>query len=100
MCRDLAQKEGTTAEAFIVGLLSTLGDRLETPLEDLLDALALSPAIAFALLFNEGPLGHLLQQVKHIEKEEWSELDTSQIARDDYANSYQLALSCCSADRV
>lgn len=101
MCRQLAKTDSSLPadEAFLVGLLSTLDEILETPLEDLLDSLALSPEIAFALLFHEGPLGHLLQQVKHYEKEEWSELDTSRIARDDYANSYQLALSCCSTER-
>ena len=64
-CQALARKEGETPpdEAFLVGLLSTLGEALETPLEDLLDTLALSPEIAFALLFAEGPLGQLLQQV-------------------------------------
>jgi EAL and modified HD-GYP domain-containing signal transduction protein len=93
MCRDLVLRSGTGSadEAFLVGLLSTLGDALETPLEGLLDSLALAPDIAFALLFAEGPLGHLLEQVKHIEKGEWNELDTSQLARDDYSSSYQAA---------
>lgn len=101
MCRSLAQLETRLPadEAFLVGLLSTLNEALHTPMEDLLDSLALSPDIAFALLFGEGPLGHLLQQVKHFEKEEWGELDTSRIDRNDYANSYQLALSCCSTER-
>jgi EAL and modified HD-GYP domain-containing signal transduction protein len=99
MCKDLARKDsGSSAdEAFLVGLLSTLGDILETPLEDLLDSLALAPDIAFALLFTEGPLGHLLQQVRHVESQEWSELDTRHITRDDYANSYQMALQCAEA---
>ncbi len=102
MCRALAEKEGSVSadEAFLVGLLSTLNEALETPLEDLLDSLALSTDIAFALLFDEGPLGHLLQQVRHFEKEEWTKLDTSHIARDDYTSSYQIALKnapaeCC-----
>ena len=96
MCRGLAEKEGKAIadEAFLVGLLSTLNEALDTPLEDLLDSLALSPDIAFALLFGEGALGHLLEQVKHFEKEEWAELDTTHIDRDDYDNSYQMALSC------
>ncbi|MEN8169528.1 MAG: HDOD domain-containing protein [Pseudomonadota bacterium] len=102
MCRELAQKELTISsdEAFVVGLFSTLEEALETPLEDLLDSISLSPATAFALIFGEGPLGHLLRQVKHFEKEEWKKLDTHHIARDDYTNSYQNALrniqtSCC-----
>jgi EAL and modified HD-GYP domain-containing signal transduction protein len=94
MCRDLAPAEPPLPadEAFLIGLLSTLDEALNTPMEDLLDSLALSPDIAFALLFAEGPLGHLLQQVKHFEKEEWSELDISELARDDYTSSYQSAL--------
>jgi EAL and modified HD-GYP domain-containing signal transduction protein len=79
MCRQLAKTDSRLPadEAFLVGLLSTLDEVLETPMADLLDSMALSPEIAFALLFQEGPLGHLLQQVEHIEKEEWSGLDTS-----------------------
>lgn len=102
MCRELAQKNGSspTSEAFLVGLLSNLEEVMETPLEDLLDSLALSPDIAFALLFGEGALGHLLQQVKHFEKKEWNELDTSQLARDDYSSSYQTALDCTEATTV
>lgn len=94
MCRGLAEKEGKASadEAFLVGLLSTLNEALDTPLEDLLDSLALSTDIAFALLFEEGALGHLLEQVRHFEKEEWAELDTSHIDRNDYDNSYQIAL--------
>jgi EAL and modified HD-GYP domain-containing signal transduction protein len=102
MCRDLAPAEPPLPadEAFLVGLLSTLDEALNTPMEDLLDSLALSPDIAFALLFAEGPLGQLLQQIKHFEKEEWSELDVSQLARADYTSSYQIALQsaesgCC-----
>lgn len=94
MCSELAKKEEAASpeEAFLVGLLSALGQTLETPLEDLLDSLALAPDIAFALLFDEGPLGHLLQQVRHFENEEWSALDTSHIAKEEYASSYQQAL--------
>lgn len=94
MCRQLAKTDSRLPadEAFLVGLLSTLDEVLETPMADLLDSLALSPEIAFAMLFQEGPLGHLLQQVQHVEKEEWGKLDTSQIARDDYMNSFQSAL--------
>jgi len=96
MCQGLAAKDGGSSgeEAFLVGLLSTLDEILETPLDDLLDSLALSPEIAFALHFGEGRLGHLLQQVKHFERGEWGQLDTSRLARDDYSHSYQLALRC------
>jgi EAL and modified HD-GYP domain-containing signal transduction protein len=94
MCSELAKKEGAASadEAFLVGLLSVLGEALERPLEDLLDSLALAPDIAFALLFDEGPLGHLLQQVRHFENKEWSARDTSHIAQEEYASSYQQAL--------
>lgn len=94
MCRALAEKKGNTSadEAFLVGLLSTLDEAMGTPLEDLFDSIALTPEIFFALLFGEGVLGHLLLQVKHFEKGEWAQLDTSQLGRDDYDYSYQLAL--------
>ncbi|MDH5785028.1 MAG: HDOD domain-containing protein [Chromatiales bacterium] len=62
-CRELARKAGNIdiESAFLVGLLADLGSEMEKPLEDLLDSLALSPDIAFALLFGEGALGELLE---------------------------------------
>ena len=94
MCYHLAIKENdiSPSEAFLVGLFSTLDEAMDTPLDDLLDSITLSPNASFALIFGEGTLGHLLQQVKHFEKQEWAKLDTSHIARDDYTNSYQIAL--------
>lgn len=94
MCQDLALKEKLPqiSEAFLTGLLSNLEEAMNEPLDDLLDSLALSPDIAFALLFNEGSLGHLLQQVRHFENQEWNKLDTSLIAQDDYSSSYQAAV--------
>jgi EAL and modified HD-GYP domain-containing signal transduction protein len=99
MCRDLAPMETQLSadKAFLVGLLSCLDEALAMPMEELLDALALSPDIAFALLFAEGGLGHLLQQVKHFEQEEWNQLDTSHVDRDRYTSSYQLALQSLQA---
>lgn len=94
MCRELAHKEGEgyADKAFLTGLLSDLEAQMGAPLENLLDSLALHPDIAFALLFGEGPLGNLLQQVKHFENQEWNELDTRLIAQDEYSSSYQAAL--------
>ncbi|MCW8917413.1 MAG: HDOD domain-containing protein [Gammaproteobacteria bacterium] len=51
-------------QAFLTGLLSHMDEALETPMAELLDTLALTTDIAFALLFEEGPLGQLLQQVR------------------------------------
>ncbi len=101
MCRELALSDGVeyADKAFLVGLLSDLETQMETALEDLLDSLALHPDIAFALLFGEGPLGHLLQQVKYVENEQWSKLDTRHITQEGYTASYQSAMQCLSAPR-
>lgn len=100
MCRDLALMSGSADAdtAFLCGLLSTVHEVMAMPQEEVFDAITLSPAITFALLYGEGSLGHTLQQVTHLEQQEWQQLDTSQIPSDEYHSCYQNALQ--SARRV
>ncbi len=95
MCKELVGEDNAdlSEKAFLCGLLSSLEETMQTPLETLFDSISLSPDITFALLYGEGPLGHLLRQVEHYEKKEWHELDTSKITRDAYSSCYQRALN-------
>jgi c-di-GMP phosphodiesterase len=61
-------------QAFLVGLFSVLDAILDTPMERLLDDIALSAPIKFALLAREGALGQILRQVERYEAGEWGEL--------------------------
>ncbi len=65
MCEELGGLvDGTDAdEAFVVGLVSSLGDLLGRELPELLEALSLAPASQSALLAHQGPLGEVLSCV-------------------------------------
>jgi EAL and modified HD-GYP domain-containing signal transduction protein len=93
MCRDLAQLDTAVPanKAFMVGLLSTLDEALLTPLEDLLDSLALSPDIAFALLFGEGQLGGILQKIKEAELVNGDVFNTLYTDQTEYSINHQTA---------
>lgn len=94
MCELLAQDHPTIipAQAFTVGLFSTLDAVMDIPMEELLDTVSLSSPIRFALLHREGALGELLTQVLCYEQGEWSELDTSRYRRADFAPAYLTAI--------
>lgn len=98
MCREMARHHNAPPDAaYLVGLFSTLQEVMNEPLDDLLDSVTLDIDIAFALLFDEGPLGHILKQVRLCESGDWEALDTSEINIDDYKQSYQQALQFAQA---
>lgn len=70
MCQRLASP-ALQGQAFITGLFSVLDALMDVPMAVLLDNLALSAPIRFALLAREGELGALLQQVLWYERGEW-----------------------------
>jgi c-di-GMP phosphodiesterase len=91
MCELLAERSRNRidpTQAFTVGLFSTLDALMDTPMEELLDTLSFSAAIKLALTDAEGELGHLLQQVLHYERGNWSELAINGFSSTDYAMAY------------
>lgn len=93
MCRKMASRytEIKPDTAYLAGLFSSLHEEMSTPLEDLFDSVSINIDITLALLFNEGQLGHLLQQLIHCEAQDWDALDTSRINVKDCKEGYQLA---------
>jgi EAL and modified HD-GYP domain-containing signal transduction protein len=77
MCEYLAQRlrQGNSATAFTVGLLSVLDAFMDRPMPELLTALPLADDIVQALLTHSGVLGALLQGVLAYERGDWAGLD-------------------------
>jgi EAL and modified HD-GYP domain-containing signal transduction protein len=68
----IADAQGLDADqAFTVGLFSALDAILDMPMEDVLGSLPLAPAIANAVLRNEGPLGRNLAYILASERGDW-----------------------------
>ncbi len=77
MCEEIVRhlNSGEPAEAFTVGLLSTLDAFFDMPMKTLMDSLPLSSGVRCALLHGEGAAGHALACVTAIERGEWSALE-------------------------
>lgn len=91
MCELLAERTHQridSGQAFTVGLFSTLDALMDMPMNELMDSLTFSASIKLALSEREGQLGHLLKQVLHYEKGEWSELAINGLSSADYAMAY------------
>lgn len=90
MCELLAEKQNPTIkpQMFIVGLLSVLDVIMEMPMANLLDHLALSAPIKFALLGHEGAHGALLKQTMLYEQGQWDELLSTGMDRGAVVSTY------------
>ena len=75
-------------QMFIVGLLSVLDAIMEIPMANLLDHLALSAPIKFALLQQEGEHGALLQQTILYEQARWETLLGMGVDRESVVSAY------------
>ncbi len=94
MCELLAPQLDCSAEmAFTVGLFSTLDAIMDTPMDELLDTIALRSEIKLALSGREGALGQLLAQVLDYEAGNWEQLDTDTVEASAWARSYLEAVS-------
>jgi len=75
MCSELQQfipdMTITTAEAYLLGMFSTLGIILNVPLEKSLAELSISDDVKTALISGEGKAGALLNLVRCYEKADW-----------------------------
>ena len=76
MAELLAEKTGKADkdQMFTVGLFSLLDAVMDIEMIDLLDTISLTAPIKMALLYNEGELGDILQQVISYEKGDWQSL--------------------------
>lgn len=76
MCERLARaRTGGADSAFLVGILSMMGEMLGRPSQELLAELALSQEIIDAVSAREGTLGQLLQDIESFERaslQDWS----------------------------
>lgn len=90
MCELLAEKQNPAIkpQMFIVGLLSVLDVIMEIPMANLLDHLALSAPIKFALLQQEGEHGALLQQTILYEQAQWEMLLNMCVDRNSVVSAY------------
>ncbi|MGH1462005.1 MAG: EAL and HDOD domain-containing protein [Neptuniibacter sp.] len=76
MCEILSATYSTKSNnAFLLGILSGIDGLLNMPLDQILEQLALANEIKTALLTHEGPLGILLEDVKHFMAGEWDDID-------------------------
>jgi len=75
MCSELIQfipdMQITKAEAYLLGMFSTLGIIMNVPLEKSLSDLSLSDEVKIALITGEGKAGALLNLVRCYEKADW-----------------------------
>lgn len=82
---------------FIVGLLSVLDLLLGTPMENVVDALALDEDVSHALLERDGPYGPVLRVVEGYDKGDWETvIEASEalgIAAEGLSERYLEALS-------
>lgn len=90
MCELLAEKQNPAIkpQMFIVGLLSVLDVIMEIPMANLLDHLALSAPIKFALLQQEGEHGALLKQTILYEQAQWETLLSMGVDRNSVVSAY------------
>ncbi len=90
MCELLAEKQNPAIQPqmFLVGLLSVLDVIMETPMDSLLDHLALSAPVKFALLQQEGEHGALLMQTILYEQGRWETLLSMGVERDPVVSAY------------
>ncbi|MGN0695308.1 MAG: EAL and HDOD domain-containing protein [Oscillospiraceae bacterium] len=70
-CRDMPISK---SEAYLMGMFSTLGQLMQMPLEEALNALPLSDEIKGALLHHEGKAGLLYDLVLAYENADWKKM--------------------------
>jgi len=90
MCELLAENQNPAIkpQMFIVGLLSVLDVIMEMSMANLLDHLALSAPIKFALMNQEGAHGALLKQTMLYEQGQWDELLSTGLDRKAVVRAY------------
>lgn len=88
-CELLAPKVPTVSidSAFIAGMLSSLGDLLGRPLEELTQQLPLDPELRAAVVDHTGPLGELLAAVIAYDTGDLLQLDTGVLDLDSFEMS-------------
>lgn len=64
------------SEAYLLGMFSTLGKLMQTPLEEVLDQLPLGDEIKLALLKHEGRAGLLYDLILAYERADWKAMST------------------------
>ncbi len=77
LCELLAQPSGFGArkdDMFLMGLFSLLDVIMSRPIDEILSEIQVEEDIHKALVAAEGPLGHILELVKAMEKGEWDSL--------------------------
>jgi len=74
MLSPLLQKEDHSLELFMMGLLSMIDTVLESPLNTILDQVAISDAVKSALLQGEGPFKPVIDLVVATEKGNWPQI--------------------------
>lgn len=90
MCECIAHltHKSIRAQAYMVGILSTLDGVLNEPMVDLLDKIKLSPPINDALLHQKGELGEILKLVIHYENGQFNQLNDLAIENGELLDSY------------
>lgn len=94
MCELVGESKGLgdKTQFFTVGLLSILDALLDRPMEELLDQLPLTAPLKLALLYSEGKLGGVLQNVRLYERGEWDAMPLQPGEAELYRNAYLAAI--------
>lgn len=89
MCELLAKYyKGLPEVFFAAGLFSTLDALMDTPINNLVEKLPLSPELMNALVDRSGAAGNALRDVLSYEKGDWAAIDASPIPAEVLARTY------------
>lgn len=94
MCQSIGREARDPAfqQYFVVGLFSTLEALMETPMDELLDKLPLSPTQKAALAEGAGPMGEALRAVLAYEHGDWDHVLCSGLTQGQIKDLYVDAL--------
>jgi EAL and modified HD-GYP domain-containing signal transduction protein len=100
MCRLLTKPVAPdwAETAFLIGLFSVLDVLLDSPMEQVVQSLSLSPQVEQALVSHKGLLGETLQIVIDYEQGRWDHLANGGFDRSSIVKAYLDALSLTERD--
>lgn len=94
MCEGLAARrpDAVPGSWFMAGLFSALDLLLETPIDELLQDLPVSPEVVGALVARSGALGQTLEAVLAFERGDWQAVRCGDFTAADFTAAYRAAL--------
>jgi EAL and modified HD-GYP domain-containing signal transduction protein len=95
MCEKLAEamKLEEADRFFLVGMFSLLDAMLNTPLDEILGSLHLTPDLVKGILHNEGDFGVVLRCVQAYEKRDWGRVQCGNLDQETIRDAYIKAMA-------